>query len=92
MTETKRRSDMTQTTEVLAAIREHLGGRGLDPARIVPEADLLRDLDLDSLDTMELTLGLEERFGIEIPDQELEGLATVADAVGLVERKLSVGA
>jgi acyl carrier protein len=83
---------MTREGEVLAAIREHLGGRGLDPATIVPEADLLRDLDLDSLDTMELTLGLEERFGIEIPDQELEGLATVADAVGLVERKLSVGA
>ncbi|HYP23330.1 MAG TPA: acyl carrier protein [Actinomycetota bacterium] len=82
---------MTQT-DVLEAIREHLGGRGLDTSKVVPEADLLKDLDLDSLDTMELTLGLEERFGIEIPDQELEGLATVADAVGLVERKLSVGA
>lgn len=83
---------MTQGTEVLAAIRDHLAGRGIDAEKIVPEADLLRDLDLDSLDTMELTLGLEERFGIEIPDQELEGLATVAHAVGLVERKLSVGA
>jgi acyl carrier protein len=83
---------MTQESEVLGAIREHLGGRGLDPSKVVPEADLLRDLDLDSLDTMELTLGLEERFRIEIPDQELEGLATVADAVALVERKLSVGA
>ena len=90
--ETKRRTDMTQGEAVLTAIREHLGGRGLDAAKVVPEADLLRDLDLDSLDTMELTLGLEERFGIEIPDQELEGLVTVADAVGLVERKLSVGA
>lgn len=83
---------MTQGQAVLEAIREHLGGRGLDPAKVVPEADLLGDLDLDSLDTMELTLGLEEKFGIEIPDQELEGLSTVADAVGLVERKLSVGA
>lgn len=90
--ETKRSTDMAQGEAVLAAIREHLGGRGLDAEKVVPEADLLRDLDLDSLDTMELTLGLEERFGIEIPDQELEGLVTVADAVGLVERKLSVGA
>ena len=83
---------MTDDQIVLTAIREHLGGRGLDATKVVPEADLLRDLDLDSLDTMELTLGLEERFGIEIPDQELEGLVTVADAVGLVERKMSVGA
>ena len=83
---------MTDTDAVLGAIREHLAGRGLDADRVKPEAHLLRDLDLDSLDTMELTLGLEERFGIEIPDQELEGLATVADAVGLVERKLAVGA
>ncbi|HEX2296025.1 MAG TPA: phosphopantetheine-binding protein [Actinomycetota bacterium] len=83
---------MTHEGDVLAAIREHLGGRGLDEARVVPEADLLKDLDLDSLDTMELTLGLEERFGIEIPDAELEGLVTVSDAVGLVERKLAVGA
>ena len=83
---------MTNDRDVLAAIRAHLGARGLDAEKVVPEAHLLRDLDLDSLDTMELTLGLEERFGIEIPDQELEGLETVSDAVGLVERKLAVGA
>jgi acyl carrier protein len=83
---------MTEGPDVLTAIREHLSGRGVDAGKVVPEADLLRDLDLDSLDTMELTLGLEERFGIEIPDGDLEGLATVSDAVGLVERKLAVGA
>lgn len=83
---------MTQDTDVFAAIKEHLSGRGLDASKVVPEAELLRDLELDSLDTMELTLGLEDKFGIEIPDQELESLVTVADAVGLVERKLVVGA
>lgn len=83
---------MTTRETVLEAIREHLGGRGLDREKVVPEADLLKDLDLDSLDTMELTLGLEQRFEIEIPDQELEGLVTVADAVSLVERKVAVGA
>ncbi len=83
---------MTDRQEVFNAIRDHLGGRGLDTSKVVPEAELLRDLDLDSLDTMELTLGLEERFGVEIPDQELEGLVTVGDAVDLIERKLSVGA
>jgi acyl carrier protein len=83
---------MTDRQEVFTAIRDHLSGRGLDAAKIVPEAQLLRDLDLDSLDTMELTLGLEERFGVEIPDADLEGLVTVSDAVDLIERKLSVGA
>ncbi len=83
---------MTHRQEVFDAIRDHLTGRGLDAAKVVPEAQLLRDLDLDSLDTMELTLGLEDRFGVEIPDQDLEGLVTVSDAVDVIERKLSVGA
>jgi acyl carrier protein len=74
--------------EVLAAIREHLGERGLDVSKIEPGADLLGDLDLDSLDTVELSLGLEERFGIEIPDEDLEDLVTVQDAVRLIESKL----
>jgi acyl carrier protein len=78
-----------QENEILAAIREHLGGRGLDVAKIEPGAELLGDLDLDSLDTVELSLGLEERFGIEIPDEDLEDLVTVQDAVRLIESKLA---
>lgn len=78
--------------QILAAIRDHLAGRGIDPTRVQPEAGLANDLDLDSLDTVELTLGLEKRFDIEIPDEELEELVTVDDAVTLIERKLSVGA
>ena len=77
---------------VFEAVKEHLEGRGLATEKIVPEADLLRDLDLDSLDTMELTLGMEERFGIEIPDTELEGLVTIQDAVTMIERKMAVSA
>lgn len=81
-----------EQVDVFQAIKEHLEGRGLATEKIVPEADLLRDLDLDSLDTMELTLGMEERFGIEIPDTELEGLVTVQDAVTMIERKMAVSA
>ncbi|MGH2757186.1 MAG: acyl carrier protein [Actinomycetota bacterium] len=78
-----------QESEILAAIKEHLGGRGLEVDKIEPGAELLGDLDLDSLDTVELSLGLEERFGIEIPDEDLEGLVTVQDAVRLIESKLA---
>jgi acyl carrier protein len=83
---------MSQTQEIFESIKQHLEGRGIDGEKVTMKADLLGDLDLDSLDTMEMTLGIEERFGIEIPDAELEDLRTIGDAVGLVERKLAVTA
>jgi acyl carrier protein len=81
----------TQRADVLEAIKEHLGERGIDAADVSEGSDLAKDLGLDSLDTVEMTLGLEERFGIEIPDTELEGVTTVGDAVTLIEKKVSVG-
>lgn len=83
---------MVEQQEIYGAVKEHLLGRGIDGDKITMNAELVRDLDLDSLDTMELTLGMEERFGIEIPDAELEDLVTVSDAVSLIERKLPVSA
>ena len=77
--------------EILTAIQEHLAERGIDATDVSEGSDLAKDLGLDSLDTVELTLGLEERFGIEIPDTELEGVSTVGDAVTLIEKKVSVG-
>jgi acyl carrier protein len=77
--------------EVLEAIREHLAQRGIEATDVSEESHLVDDLGLDSLDTVELTLGLEERFGIEIPDTELEGVTTVGDAVTLISKKLPVG-
>ena len=78
--------------EIFAQVKEHLVGRGIDADKIVIGAQLVGDLDLDSLDTMELTLAMEERFGIEIPDAELEDLQTIEDAVALIESKLAVKA
>lgn len=82
---------MAKREEVLEAIKDHLGQRGIEAGEVGEQSHLVNDLGLDSLDTVELTLGLEERFGIEIPDTELEGVATVGDAVTLIEKKLSVG-
>jgi acyl carrier protein len=78
--------------EILEGIKTHLDGRGIDASTVVPEARITEDLDLDSLDVAELTLGLEERFGIEIPDEEAEELSTVGEVVTLIDNKLSVGA
>lgn len=83
---------MSERDEIFAAVKQHLEGRGLDGDKITMKAELLRDLDLDSLDTMELTLGMEERFGIEIPDGDLEDLVTVGDAVGLIDKMRTVNA
>ncbi|MBA3291220.1 MAG: acyl carrier protein [Actinobacteria bacterium] len=76
--------------EIFAVIKEHLEGRGIEGDDITMEADLAGDIGLDSLDTVELTLALEQHYEIEIPDSELEELATVKDAVALIEKKVSV--
>lgn len=76
--------------EIFAVIKEHLEGRGIEGDVITMEADLAGDIGLDSLDTVELTLALEQHYEIEIPDSELEELATVKDAVALIEKKVSV--
>ena len=50
------------------------------------------DLDADSLDLVEAVLALEEEFGITIPEEEMEGIKTVGQAVELVSSKLEVSA
>jgi acyl carrier protein len=54
---------------------------GVDEAEVTPEAKFIDDLGADSLDTVELVMALEEEFGIEIPDEDAEKIATVQNAV-----------
>ncbi|AUW94528.1 acyl carrier protein [Sulfobacillus thermotolerans] len=54
---------------------------GVDEEEVVPEASFIDDLGADSLDIVELIMALEEEFGLEIPDDEAEKIATVNDAV-----------
>ena len=56
--------------------------------KIVPEARFGDDLDADSLDLVELVMALEEEFGIEVPEEDLEGIETVGQAFALVTNKL----
>ncbi len=56
--------------------------------QVVPEASFANDLDADSLDLVELVMALEEEFDVEVPEEELEGIATVAQAYDLVIGKL----
>ncbi|CAN5818345.1 acyl carrier protein [soil metagenome] len=56
--------------------------------KVVPEAKFGDDLDADSLDLVELVMALEEEFDISVPEEELEGVETVAQAYELVTSKL----
>lgn len=50
-------------------------------------ASFVDDLGADSLDVVELVMGLEEEFDVEIPDEDAEKIATVQDAVNYIEEK-----
>ena len=56
--------------------------------QVVPTAKFGDDLDADSLDLVELVMALEEEFGVEVPEEDLEGIETVGQAYDLVVGKL----
>ena len=60
---------------------------GIDEAKIVSTARLTEDLEIDSLTKVELALAMEDAFGFYLPDEELENIVTVSDAVALIESK-----
>ena len=68
--------------EILAGLAEVLQEVAGTPAdQVVPEAAFEKDLDVDSLTMVEVVVACEERFDVRIPDEALEGLRTVGDAV-----------
>jgi len=61
---------------------------GIDESKIMPDARLTEDLEIDSLTKVELALAMEDSFGFYLPDEELENIVTVNDAVSLIETKM----
>ena len=64
---------------------------GVDEGEVTPTASFVDDLGADSLDTVELVMAFEENFGIEIPDEDAEKIATVKDAVDYIEKNAKGG-
>ena len=56
-----------------------------DPAEVKEDSKFIEDLGADSLDVVELVMALEEKFDIEIPDEDAEKILTVADAIKYLE-------
>jgi acyl carrier protein len=54
---------------------------------VTPDASVIDDLGADSLDVVEIVMGLEEEFDVEIPDEEAERLTTVHKIVEYVDEK-----
>jgi len=74
----------------LEAIRElAVEVLSVEPDAITDEARFKEDLEADSLDLVELVMGFEERFDIEVPEEDLDGVTTVGHAVDLVLAKLA---
>ncbi len=75
--------------EALSTIKEVAAEvLSVDPDQVTESARFKEDLDADSLDLVELVMGLEERFDIEVPEDDLEGVTTIGQAVDLVLAKV----
>ena len=59
----------------------------VNPDEVKEDAKFVEDLGADSLDVVELVMALEEKFDIEIPDDEAEKIQTVKDVVDYIESK-----
>lgn len=61
---------------------------GVEESQVTADASFVDDLGADSLDTVELVMALEEEFDCEIPDEEAEKIATLAQATAYIEANL----
>ncbi|MBQ7256115.1 MAG: acyl carrier protein [Abditibacteriota bacterium] len=60
----------------------------VDPSEINSEANFIDDLGADSLDVVDLVIGFEDEFDIQIPEEDSEKIKTVGDAVKYIESKI----
>ena len=79
--------------EVVTALKEVLVDRlKVDANTITDDANLFEDLGLDSIDLMTVVMAVEERFSIEVSDDELEDVTTLGQAADLLNNKVTSNA
>ena len=79
------------TDEIAEKVKEIIVEQlSVEADKVAPEASFINDLGADSLDTVELVMAFEEKFGLEIPDDDAEKITSVQDAVKYItERKVT---
>lgn len=80
---------MSVTDKVRSIVTDQLGVEG---EQVKPEANFTDDLGADSLDIVELVMAFEEEFGIEIPDEAAEKIATVQDSINYIQEHAATAA
>lgn len=73
---------MTTLEKVKGLIADHLC---IPVDSIADNADIVKDLNADSIDLVEMVMTLEDEFGISIPDEKISGMKTVSDIVKFIE-------
>jgi acyl carrier protein len=59
---------------------------GVPAADVTPDKTFVDDLDIDSLSMVEIAVAAQDKFGVEIPDDQLKDLKTVQDVIDFVKR------
>jgi acyl carrier protein len=75
----------TIESRVIAAVARQLR---VEEKAVMPDASITKDLGADSLDAVELTMALEDEFGMRIPDEDAEKITTVRQAIDYVARTI----
>jgi acyl carrier protein len=88
MRTTRRRRQMAKTEkEILEGLGEIIDEiAGVPADQVTPDKSFVDDLDIDSLSMVEIAVAAQDKFGVEIPDDELKNLRTVKDVVTFVQR------
>ena len=78
---------MTTFEKIRGIIAEQLGID--DVESIKKDTSIMGDLDADSLDTVEIMMSIEDKFEIEIPEEDAEKFKNIGDIVNYVEKKIA---
>ena len=74
---------------VFEKVREIIAEQlGVDENDVTMDTHLMKDLEADSLDAVEIIMAIEDEYGIEIPDEDAEKFQSVSDLVKFVETNL----
>ena len=77
-----------ERSEIFSSIKElAVELLGVDESKVTEDARFKEDPDADSLDIVEFVMGMEEKFDVELPESEVEGVTTVGQAVDLITTK-----